>query len=131
MANAATLAVMASRTRLTRWLSGSRWTVRQLLYVLQGQVDSVTVEDVGEIGEGTEFTLQRGNAHEVHQVKRQYGSTNEWKLSALNAKGVLAAAQRHVAAGRTFCFVSTVPARTLDELTGRARQPDCHISTPC
>jgi hypothetical protein len=99
-----------------------RWTVRQLLYVLQGQVDSVTVEDVGEIGEGTEFTLQRGNAHEVHQVKRQYGSANEWKLSALNAKGVLAAAQRHVAAGRTFCFVSTVPARTLDELTGRARQ---------
>jgi hypothetical protein len=34
-----------------------RWTTRELLYVLQGQVDSVTIEEVGEIGKEVEFTL--------------------------------------------------------------------------
>ncbi len=41
-----------------------RWTVRQLLYILQGQADAVIVEAVGEIGEGVEFTLQRGGLTE-------------------------------------------------------------------
>ena len=36
-----------------------RWTTRQLLYVLLGDVDSVTVEDVGEISLGAEFTVWR------------------------------------------------------------------------
>lgn len=86
-----------------------RWTVRQLLYILQGQADAVTVEAVGEIGEGVEFTLQRGGLTEVHQVKRQIGTANEWKPSDLNSCGVLDAARRHVAAGRRFHFVSMVP----------------------
>ena len=102
-----------------------RWTVRQLLYVLLGQVDSVTVEDVGEIAEGAEFTRRRGDAIEVHQVKRQHGTANEWKLPVLNDNGVLAAAQHHVSRGRKFVFVSTIPAATLSQLADAARRsPD-------
>jgi hypothetical protein len=46
-----------------------RWTTRHLLYVLLGDVDSVTVEDVGEISLGAEFTVRRG----VHCTARRQG----------------------------------------------------------
>jgi len=101
-----------------------RWTVRQLLYVLLGRVDSVRVEEVGDIGAGAEFTVRRGDHVEVHQVKRQTGNANEWSIAALKTAGVLRAAETHVTAGRQFHFVSLVPARALDELTDHARRSD-------
>lgn len=99
-----------------------RWTVRHLLYVLLGQVDSVSVEEASEIGEGAEFTVRQGGDVEVHQVKRQIGTANEWSVKALGAAGVLRAAHQHVSAGRKFVFVSTVPARALDELIDKAQR---------
>jgi len=101
-----------------------RWTVRQLLYILAGRTDTITVEAPGEAGEGVEFTLQRGSTTEVHQSKRQLGSANAWTLPTLQSKGVLDEARRHVAAGREFHFVSLIPARDLDELADRARRSD-------
>jgi hypothetical protein len=102
-----------------------RWTVRQVLRILHGDADAIEVEPVGEIGDGIEFILQHGAITEAHQVKRQLGVANEWDLPNLNAKGVLKAARRHVAAGRQFHLTSVIPARVLDELADRARQtPD-------
>lgn len=98
-----------------------RWTVRQLLEVLVGKAEAITVEPLGEIGAGVEFTLERAVRTEVHQVKRQTGVANEWDLPTLKARDVLKHAQRHVAAGRWFYFVSITPARLLDELADRAR----------
>jgi hypothetical protein len=98
------------------------WTVRQLLYVLAGRVDSITVEEPGELGEGVEFTVRRGDETEVHQSKRQLGSANGWTVRSLDREGVLNAARRHVAAGRRFHFISVIPARDLDELADRARR---------
>jgi hypothetical protein len=102
-----------------------RWTTRQLLYVLLGQVDAVTVEDVGEISLGAEFTLRRGDKVEVHQVKRQHGSANEWKPADLNHNGVLAAAAQHASMQRRFWFVSTAPSMVLSQLADAAlRSPN-------
>jgi len=101
-----------------------RWTVRYLLYALLGQVESITVEEAGEVGKGAEFTVRRRTTVEAHQVKRQLGNANEWRLQDLETAGVLRAAAEHVAAGREFHFVSTVPARILDELTDRAGRVD-------
>ncbi len=102
-----------------------RWTTRQLLYILLGDVDSVTVEDVGEISLGAEFTIRRGDEIEINQVKRQIGDANEWELHVLKANGVLAAAQHHVSGGRQFWFVSTIPAAVLNRLADAARRsPD-------
>jgi hypothetical protein len=100
-----------------------RWTTRQLLYVLQGQVDSVTVEEIGEIGKGVEFTARRQDKTEVHQVKRQHGSANQWELFDLMANGVLAAAQNQVAKGRQFWFVSTMPFRQWSKPQHRHMEP--------
>jgi hypothetical protein len=98
-----------------------RWTVRQLLYVLLGRADSVIVEEVGEAGEGVEFTVRLGDVTQAHQVKRQRGNRNEWSPQALDAAGVLQASRNHVAQGHEFHFVSMVQARTLQELGDRAR----------
>jgi hypothetical protein len=101
------------------------WTVRQLLYVLAGHAQAVTVEPLGEPGEGAEFILERRGVTEAHQVKRQLGSANEWSLASLNAKKVLESARKHVAAGREFHFVSIIPAWLLESLGDRARRsPD-------
>ncbi len=82
-----------------------RWTVRQLLYVLLGRADSIKVEEAGPVGEGAEFTLRRGNTVEVHQVKRQLGTANEWSVQALDSAGVLRAAREHVVDGHEFHFM--------------------------
>jgi len=98
-----------------------RWTVRHLLYVLLGRVDSVTVEEAGDIGRGAEFIVRYSHRVEAHQVKRQVGNANEWSLSALKSADILSAARKHVTDDRAFHFLSIVPARTLDELSDRAR----------
>ena len=101
------------------------WTARQLLEVLAGRAESVTVEELGEIGKGAEFTLRRSTTIEVHQLKRQRGSANHWTLGDLRAEGVLDAARRHVAAGREFHFVSTIPVQQLQGLAELAyHSPD-------
>jgi hypothetical protein len=98
------------------------WTVRHVLYVLAGWVDSITVEEPGEPGVGVEFTLRRGDRIEVHQSKRQHGSANGWTLRSLHGEGVLSVARAHVAAGREFHFISVIPAIDLEELADRARR---------
>ena len=99
-----------------------RWTVRQILEILRGAAIAITVEPIGEVGEGVEFSLERTEVTEVHQVKRQIGAANEWELPVLHSRGVLAAAQKHVAAGRQFHFVSASSASLLAELADRARR---------
>ena len=101
------------------------WTALHVLEVLAGRAESVTVEELGDIGTGAEFTLRRAAVVEVHQVKRQRGSANHWTLGDLRAEGVLESARRHVAAGRQFHLVSTVPAQHLQDLAEQARHsPD-------
>ena len=61
----------------------------------------------------------------MHQVKRQHGTASEWKLSDLNANGVLAAAREHASGGRRFWFISTIPSVVLSQLADAARRsPD-------
>jgi hypothetical protein len=54
----------------------SAWIARKLLHVLWGRIESVTVEEVGDIGVGSEFTTRADELIEVFQVKRQRGNAN-------------------------------------------------------
>src|SRR5690348_6354772 len=48
------------------------WTIRHLLFVLAGYADAVTVEDIGELAQGVEFTFYlRDSTVEVHQLPRR------------------------------------------------------------
>ncbi|MFF7975393.1 hypothetical protein [Streptomyces sp. NPDC007905] len=100
------------------------WTVRHLLYVLLGSAQSITVEDIDDLGKGAEFTYRHGATVEVHQVKRQNGNANSWSVQSLQNKDIWANARHHVIQGRHFHFVSMVPVRDVQELTERARSAD-------
>ena len=95
-----------------------------MLAIIAGRAVSIQIEPFGDLGAGVEFALDRGGPLEVHQVKRQAGNLANWTLKRLQSEGVLDAAARHADAGRSFHFVSTVPARDLDELGDRARSSD-------
>ena len=99
------------------------WAIRHALYCIADDRHSLTLEDVDiEVGKGSEFTFESGTSSEVHQLKRQNGSSNSWTVKSLADLHVFEAAANHVAAGREFHFVSLVPYRPLQELTERARR---------
>lgn len=98
------------------------WTVRHVLYVLMGKADSITVEDVGDLAQGSEFTYRRPAAVEAHQLKRQNKLVNSWSVRSLANLEIWPNARHHVEAGREFHFVSEVPSRVLSELAGNARR---------
>jgi len=93
-----------------------------LLYVLLGTAKSITVEDVDELAEGAEFTYRYNGRVEVHQLKRQNGNANSWTVKYLRDKQIWNNVRTHVEAGRQFHFVSMLPARSLYELSDRARR---------
>ncbi len=98
------------------------WAIRHALYCIADDAYSLTLEDVDiDVGKGSEFTYQGGTSIEVHQLKRQNGTSNSWTVKSLAELKVFDAAAGHVAAGRDFHFVSLVPCRPLQELAERAR----------
>jgi hypothetical protein len=96
--------------------------VRHVLYVLAGRGQSITVEDVGDLAQGVEFTYRRADGVEVHQLKRQHGTANNWSVASLHRLEIWQNARHHVEAGREYHFVSTVPARVPHELCDYARR---------
>ncbi|MFJ1593565.1 hypothetical protein ACIOD0_25465 [Kitasatospora albolonga] len=106
----------------------SVWTIRHALYVLRGQGESITLEPNGILGEGTEFVYRSNGRTEVHQVKRQNRNANSWSVASLHEKEIWRHLRTHAEAGHDFHFVSTVPARPLQELSDRARNSDGYAS---
>ena len=100
------------------------WAIRHALFCIQDQRRSLTLEEIDpELADGSEFTY--ANEHgdiSVTQVKRQNNITDHWTIAALRGRGVLAAAARHVAAGRQFHFSSMTPSGTLRVMAGLSRQ---------
>ncbi|MGW0977462.1 hypothetical protein [Streptomyces griseus] len=94
------------------------------MYVLLGRGASITLEPSSPSGDGVEFSYHQDGATQVHQVKRQNCNANSWNVASLRDKGVWNVLRSHVDAGRAFHFVSAVPARTVEELSDRARRSD-------
>lgn len=100
------------------------WAIRYALFCIQDERRSLTLEAIDpELADGSEFTYvnEQGDVS-VTQVKRQNNITDHWTIAALRGRGVLAAAARHVAAGRGFHFSSMTPSGALRALAERARQ---------
>ena len=106
--------------------SGNRyellWTVVNMAKVLNGEAESISLEPVGDDGQGVEFTVTGSAATEYHQVKRQVAGRGYWSLAALDAENVLGhfCQKLNVQTAETV-FVSTHAAHPLDELADRAR----------
>ena len=98
------------------------WTIRHVLYVLDGRAQSITPEDFDDFATGGEFTYRRADGVEVHQVKRQHGTANSWSVKSLQDKAIWEVARQHIDAGREYHFVSTLPAAILQQLCDLARR---------
>ena len=101
-----------------------RWTVRYLLDLLFGRVETVVVEDIDEAAESVEFYATVNGVEQGHQVKRQWQANVTWPLSLLKSEGILRDALTHVQAGREFHFVLTLTSSDLDALSDVAQRSD-------
>ncbi|RVD65436.1 ATP-binding protein [Mesorhizobium sp. M7A.F.Ca.ET.027.03.2.1] len=91
----------------------ARWLTHQLLGLLDGTVQEVTVETLGDEQQGFEFSLTRAAGSEWHQCKRQTAS-GIWSIAALDAAGVLRAFRTKAATEGARClFVSSDPSPPL------------------
>src|SRR3546814_3352582 len=68
----------------------ARWLTHQLLGLLDGTVQSITIEALGDDEQGFEFSLMRAGGAEWHQCKRQTAA-GTWSIAALDGAGVLSA----------------------------------------
>ena len=90
--------------------------------VLNGEAGSISLEPVGDDGQGVEFTVTAPTGTEYHQVKRQRTGRGVWSLPELAKEGVLGHFYR-ILDGRSaqVVFVSGDPTPSLKELAERAR----------
>lgn len=100
-----------------------RWTVRQFIRLLTGEVAWIHLEPIGSEGDHIEFRLARNDGQvEVHQVKRQQADRGHWTINDLARVGVLDGVRRHAVDGDAeFVFVSTQAPKSLPELCERAK----------
>lgn len=100
------------------------WAIRHALLCIQEERRSLTLEEIDpELANGSEFTYVNEHGEvAVTQVKRQNNITDHWTIAALRDRGVLAAAARHVDAGREFHFSSMTPSGALRVMADRSRQ---------
>lgn len=99
----------------------AKWVLKQALFVLQGRVDEIRTEPVGEDAGGFEFRLTTGIHSEWHQCKSRT-SKGSWTINALEQEGVLSAFARKLADPATSCvFVSSDPIKSLDGIVGKAK----------
>jgi hypothetical protein len=102
-----------------------RWVVKQLLFLLNEQLRSVTVEAIGDDEAGVDLWVgKRDQTREAQQCKANNRSKSQWTMADLGHSGVLKHIRSQLARDKSyeFSFVSSVPAPLLSELCDRARE---------
>ena len=90
--------------------------------VLNEEAESISLEPVGDDGQGVEFTVTAPTGTEYHQVKRQRTSRGAWSLPELAKEGVLGHFYRILdARSAQVVFVSGDPTPSLKVLAERAK----------
>lgn len=101
-----------------------RWTVNQLFHVLDASASVIELEPPG-MKRGFEFSLQRPDGREWHQVKHEHGGGN-WSLYNLDADDVLRDFKEKLESEpEALChFFSSYPADPLGPLCARSRDSE-------
>jgi hypothetical protein len=101
-----------------------RWTVNQLFHVLDASASVIELEPPG-MKRGFEFSLQRPEGCEWHQVKREHGGGN-WSLYNLDDNDILRDFKEKLESEpEALCqFFSSYPADPLGRLCARSRDSE-------
>ncbi len=115
------------------------WTVRQLLDLIDGQIDSIRIESPGI--DKAEFVVRRGNRREFHQTKC-VAPSGSWSPASLSREGVIQAIKALLSnedtwfvfasgsgapALRALCHAAT-KAESSEEFTSKFLKADKHCS---
>lgn len=95
------------------------WGLHAMMEVVQGQAESITIEEPGV--DGAEFYLFHQGRKEHWQTKRQIMSQENWSLQKLETIGVLDFFRRCAAAGERAVFASISDAPALRILSNHAQ----------
>jgi AraC family transcriptional regulator of adaptative response/methylated-DNA-[protein]-cysteine methyltransferase len=67
-----------------------RWVAKQLLRLLNEEIQSVTVELIGPEEEGVDLqVVKKDGVRQLQQCKARFGNENSWSVGTLASKGIL------------------------------------------
>ncbi len=104
-----------------------RWVARQLLRLLNEEIQSVTVELIGPEEQGVDLlVVDKDGVRQLQQCKARCGSRASWSIALLRNKGILGHLKDHLnrAPNNEFTLISTIPARTFADTCESARNSD-------
>jgi len=101
-----------------------RWVAKQLLRLLNEDIQSVTVELIGPDQKGVDLlVVKKDGVRQLQQCKARLGSQNLWSVKALGSRGILGHLQIHLDRDpqQEFALVSGIPAQTFADICESAR----------
>jgi hypothetical protein len=98
-----------------------RWTVRQLLRLLNEDIATVTIEAIGEDEPGVDLWIEY--FHGPRQAQQCKWHDKSWTLAVLSSRGILEAAKHHLDRdpSYTFALITAAGAPALEQLFVSAR----------
>ncbi len=101
-----------------------RWVAKQLLRLLNEEIQSVTIELIGPNEQGVDLLIvKKDGIRQLQQCKARLGSSENWSIADLKNKGILPSLKNHLASDeqREFALISPIPARNLADICESAR----------
>jgi len=101
-----------------------RWVAKQLLWLLNEKIQSVTVELIGPDEQGVDLlVVGKDGVRQLQQCKARCGGRESWTISALRDKGILGHLKHHLDRdpNHKFSLVTAIPAQTFADICESAR----------
>lgn len=101
-----------------------RWVAKQLLRLLNEEIQSVTVELIGPDEQGVDLlVVGKNGVRQLQQCKARCGGRESWTISALRDKGILGHLKHHLDRdpNHNFSLVTAIPAQTFEDICESAR----------
>lgn len=101
-----------------------RWTAKQFLRLVNEEIQSVTIEAIGDDEKGVDLWIEDNfEKREAHQCKSRNKSKKSWSIADLNNRGGLQHICRQLdrSPSYEFWFVSSIPVELLNDICDSAR----------
>ena len=89
-----------------------RWVAKQLLRLLNEEIQSVTIELIGPNEQGVDLQIVNKNGiRQLQQCKARLGNSENWSVTDLKNKGILTNLKNHLArdSQQEFALISPIP----------------------
>ncbi len=104
-----------------------RWVAKQLLALLNEEIQSVIIEAIGDDEQGVDLWVEnKQGIRQAQQCKARNASEEYWRMGDLNAKGILKYLQSQLDRDPEvqYALVSSVGSETFKDICDRARRSD-------